>query len=362
MNRFKSIGLLGLGLLLITSCRKDEVIEDVNSDATKYTLEVPAILATYLPSIEIPEDNPMTVEGVELGRQLFYDPILSGDGTQSCASCHVQTDGFTDVNQFSTGIDGVQGNRNAMPLFNLAYYNAFFWDGRAATIEEQAFEPVTNPIEMHNSWTSAVASLQSDSDYPSLFKAAFGTDEIDSVLVSKALAQFERTLLSGNAPFDKYLRGEATGLTEQEEYEMYQGFAIFMDEEKGDCFHCHGDQYNPLWTDNLFHNNGLDASPTDPGLYSVTGDASDYAKFKTPSLRNLAFTAPYMHDGRFATLDEVINHYSIGLQNSSTIDPLMKSVDDGGVQLTPEEKQLLKTFLLSLSDSTFISNPNFQAP
>ena len=135
-----------------------------------------------------------------------------------------------------------------------------------------------------------------------------------------------------------------------------------MDESKGDCFHCHGSENNPLWTDNKFHNNGLDSSLTDLGLGRVTGDPSDNGKFKSPSLRNLIFTAPYMHDGRFSTIDEVINHYSEGLQNSPTIDPLMKKVTQGGVQLSPQEKANLKAFLLSLTDEEFISNPNFSNP
>jgi cytochrome c peroxidase len=162
-------------------------------------------------------------------------------------------------------------------------------------------------------------------------------------------------LISGNSKFDKHLRNEIP-LTTQE----LNGFAVFMDETKGDCFHCHGSDKNPLWTDNQFHNNGLDAVITDEGLAKVTGSPNDKGKFKSPSLRNLAFTAPYMHDGRFSTLEQVINHYSEGLQNSSTIDPLMKKVSTGGVGLTPQEKSDLKAFLLSLSDSDFINNPAFQ--
>ena len=188
-----------------------------------------------------------------------------------------------------------------------------------------------------------------------MFLQAFGTSTIDSTLVTKAIAQFERTLISGNSKFDQYLLGNVD-LTPQE----LNGFNVFITEEKGDCFHCHGTGSNPLWTDNEFHNNGLDAVFTDLGLGAVTGDPNDNAKFKTPSLRNLAFTAPYMHDGRFATLDEVINFYSEGLQNSPTIDPLMKSVNDGGVQLSAQDKADLKAFLLTLTDNDFINNPAFQ--
>jgi cytochrome c peroxidase len=356
----KTIFLLFLIAISIFSCRKDESPETVLP--SNYNLVLPPIIEQYLPPMEIPADNPLTIEGVALGRKLFYDTKLSADNTQACASCHAPTSGFTDPDQFSTGIDGLQGNRNSMPIVNLGWAKKLFWDGRAVSLEDQAFGPVVNPIEMHNTWASAVSVLQEDYLYPELFNQAFGSTVIDSVMVSKAIAQFERTMISGNAPFDRYLRGEETGMTEQEELEVYQGFALFMDETKGDCFHCHGDAYMPLWTDNLFHNNGLDATFTDNGLGLITGNVNDNGKFKTPTLRNLKYTAPYMHDGRFTTLDEVVNHYSFGLQNSSTIDPLMKNVSSGGVALSPVEKGLLIKFLESLSDESYITNPDFQAP
>lgn len=329
-------------------------------EAQPYDLNVPAVFAQYLLPPNVPEDNPMTVEGVELGRKLFYDPILSGDGTQACASCHNQAYAFTDNgNQFSTGIDGIEGTITSMPLFNLAWnnYNTFFWDGRAEGIEGQAHDPVVNPIEMHNVWPSAVAALQQSSVYPNLFEAAFGTSTIDSNLVVKAIAQFERTIISGNSKFDRYLLGQEQ-LTPSE----LSGFQVFMDEAGGDCFHCHGDATNPLWTDNKFHNNGLDSVFTDNGLGDVTGDPADNGKFKTPSLRNLIYTAPYMHDGRFATLDDVLDHYSTGLHYSSTIDPLMKNVAQGGMQMSPQERIDLKAFLLSLTDESFINNSELSAP
>ena len=246
-----------------------------------------------------------------------------------------------------------------MPLFNLAwnYQENFFWDGRASSLENQALQPVVDPVEMHNTWPNAVSSLQATSDYPELFSKAFGTSNIDSTLVSKAIAQFIRTLISSNSRFDQYLRGEIE-LTESER----NGLQVFEDENRGDCFHCHGDPNNPLWTDNDFHNNGLDKVFEDLGRGGVTGDPREFGEFKTPSLRNLAYTAPYMHDGRFETLEEVIDHYSEGLVYSETIDPLMKTVGEGGVQLTEKDKQDLKAFLLSLSDESFINDPDFQKP
>lgn len=321
-----------------------------------YNLEIPALFADKLIAPIIPENNPLTEEGVALGKKLFFDKTLSGDNTQSCASCHNPKKAFTDETRFSDGIDGNFGTRNSMPLFNLAWNfdERFTWDGKDFSLEKQAFEPVSNPIEMHADWKIVIKKLQENSEYPDLFLRAFGTSTIDSVLVTKAIAQFERTLISANSKFDKYLLGTAT-LTPEEQ----NGFNIFMDEAKGDCFHCHGSNNNPLWTDNKFHNNGLDATFTDLGLGKVTGDPNDNGKFKSPSIRNLKFTAPYMHDGRFATLDEVINHYSEGLQKSSTIDPLMKKVNQGGVNLSSKDKADLKAFLLSLSDDAFINNTNF---
>ncbi len=364
--------------LLNTSCRKKEGCTDstaLNYDSravrddgsceyevlnpTAYSLKVPYTFSKYLLPPLIPEDNPMTKEGVELGRKLFYEKILSGDNSMSCAGCHRQANAFADTGRFSMGIDGQLGGRSAMPIFNAAWNNdhLFFWDGRANSIEDQAFGPVVNPVEMHETWVNAVSELQAHSEYPRLFKKVFGTETIDSVLVAKAIAQFERTLISGNSKFDKYLRGEVS-LTPQE----LSGFNVFMDEAGGDCFHCHGSPTNPLWTDNKFRNNGLDAVITDKGLGAITGDPNDDGKFKTPSLRNLSYTAPYMHDGRFATIDDVINFYSVGLQYSPTIDPLMKNVGVGGAQLDPQERLDLKAFLMTLNDEDFVNNPDFSDP
>ncbi|MBD3636186.1 MAG: cytochrome-c peroxidase [Crocinitomicaceae bacterium] len=354
-----------LFVTLFLSCRKDPELSVVGT--TKYQYDYPENFSAYLPPINEPEDNEATEEGVELGRMLFFDKRLSEDNSQSCGSCHLPEASFSDTSQYSIGVDLIAGNRNAMPIINVGWMeNGLFWDGRANSVEAQAFGPVTNPVEMHETWPDAVAKLQQDPNYPLLFQQVFGTSKIDSVLVAKAIAQFERTLISGNAPFDKFVANNfatgSSGWSQDKELLAYQGFALFMDESRGDCFHCHGDLYNPLWTDNLYHNNGLDASFSDNGLGAVTGNPSDNGKFKTPTLRNLAFTAPYMHDGRFETLDEVIQHYSFGLQNSPTIDPLMKSVSQGGVQLNFQEQTALKWFLLSLSDSSFVNNPDVQDP
>jgi len=340
-------------ILLFLSCSK----EDTAYEPTPQLLNIPQLFSDNIIPPIIPTNNPQTVEGIALGKKLFFDTILSSNGTQACASCHAPQNAFTDNTPTSDGIDGVFGTRNSMPLFNLAwnYGERFTWDGKELSLERQAEEPVQNPIELHSNWGNVVSILQMHPEYPELFRLAFKTSTITKELTTKAIAQFERTLISANSKFDRYSLGE-TSLTPQE----LNGLDIFLSEDKGDCFHCHGNPNNPLWTDNIFHNNGLDTTFADLGLGGVTGDPNDNGKFKSPSLRNLAYTAPYMHDGRFATLDDVINHYSEGLQNSSTIDPLMKQINQGGVQLSDEDKADLKAFLLTLSDPSFINNPDFQ--
>lgn len=320
-------------------------------------LEIPEIFSNNIIPPVIPSDNPQTVEGVALGKRLFFDRILSSDQSIACASCHSPQNAFTDDRIVSAGVNGSLGNRNSMPLFNLAwnYNERFAWDGKELSLERQALEPVENPIEMHSDWGDVVDRLSNHPEYPELFRRAFNTSNITKELTTKAIAQFERTLISANSKFDKYSLGQET-LTAQE----LNGLDVFLREDKGDCFHCHGNPNNPLWTDNDFHNNGLDATFTDLGLGAVTGDPNDNGKFRSPSLRNLAFTAPYMHDGRFATLDDVIDFYSEGLQNSPTIDPLMKNIDQGGVQLSTQDKADLKAFLLTLSDPSFLNNSAFQ--
>jgi len=348
------------GFILLISCRKDPKITPVTT--TPYIIEYPEIIAEYLSPLQIPADNPMTVEGVELGRKLFFDERLSADNTKSCGSCHIPSASFSDTTIFSVGIHGIAGDRNAMPLINLGWMTKLFWDGRTETLENQALDPVVNPIEMHDTWPNVASKLQADALYPALFEQVFGTNIIDSVLVTKVLAQFMRTLISANSPFDKYLNTGKSGWNNADQTKAYEGFSVFMDETKGDCFHCHGDAFNPLWTDNAFHNNGLDATFSDNGLGAITGISFDNGKFKSPTLRNLVFTKPYMHDGRFNSLSEVIDHYSSGLISSPTIDPLMKHISTGGSNMNPTDKLNLYWFLVSLSDSSFVTNPAFQDP
>ncbi|WP_452225649.1 cytochrome-c peroxidase [Lacinutrix chionoecetis] len=344
-------------ILSVSACSKDDTPETEAYEPTPQPLNIPQIFQQTIIAPVIPVNNPQTVEGVALGKKLFFDTKLSGDQSMACASCHMPQNAFTDNTPTSEGIDGVFGARNSMPLFNLAwnYGERFTWDGKELSLERQALEPVQNPVEMHSNWDEVVDRLQSDADYPELFRLAFKTSTITKELATNAIAQFERTLISANSKFDKFTLGQTT-LTPQEQ----NGLDVFMDETRGDCFHCHGNPNNPLWTDNIFHNNGLDSTFTDLGLGAVTGDVNDNGKFKSPSLRNLAYTAPYMHDGRFAILEEVIEFYSTGLQDSETIDPLMKKVQQGGVNLSAQDKADLKAFLLTLSDPSFLNNPDFQ--
>ncbi len=364
LSRDRLIGLLIATAIvfLFRFCEKDQALPPADApgeyDPTPYQVELPSHFQNELPPMPVPDDNPLTEEGVKLGKRLFFDPILSADNSISCASCHSPEHAFSDEgNAVSEGVDGREGRRNAMPLFNLAWQDRFNWHGSAETLEEQAFEPVTNPDEMAETWPNVAEKLKADPPYPRLFYEAFGVEDFDSTHVVKAIAQYERTLISGNSKFDQYLNGQ-TSLTPKEA----AGLSVFMAEDQGDCFHCHGDPSNPLWTDGDFHNNALDQTFTDLGLYEVSGNSDHRGLFKTPSLRNLAFTAPYMHDGRFGTLDEVIDHYSEGLVQSPTVDPLMKEVDQGGVQLSSTEKEQLKAFLLSLSDTSFVEKEMERAP
>ena len=337
--------LSGCTDILAVNYNPDAIINDENCiyfSTTPYILETPF----GFPNMNIPTNNPITIEGVLLGDKLFKDPILSANNTQACISCHQISSAFSDPNQFSVGIENIVGNRNASALINLGWNTSFNWDGSTTTLEEQAFEPVRNPIEMNNTWENVEEVLNAHNEYPMLFKNAFNIDYIDSNHVVMALAQIERTLISTNSKFDKFLRNEMQ-LSPSE----LNGYAIF-NSEKADCFHCHGTQ---MFMDNTFHNNGLDTEPfLDLGRANVTEDPLDNGKFKTPTLRNIEFSAPYMHDGRFSSLEEVIEHYNSGGNYSSTVDPLMKKLGIG-LQLTNQEKQDLIAFLKTLSDENFIS-------
>lgn len=350
--------------LAVFACKKDVEItnnkDEYAYDPTPYIIKLPGKGGWSM--FPIPTDNMLTKAKVALGKKLFFDPILSVNNTVSCGSCHDPKKGLTDGLKFSIGVNGKTVSRNSMPLFNLAWADAFaetphryFWDGGANDLERQALAPIVNPLEMANTLPNALLSLQKHPLYPKLFKRAFGSDSITTANLAKAIASYERILISTNSKYDKYLRGEAQ-LTPEE----FNGMFIFAQESKGDCFHCHGNTNSPYFTNFSFRNNGLQSNFTDSGLMRITGLPQDLGKFKVPSLRNLVFTAPYMHDGRFATLESVINFYSEGIKNSATIDPnIAKHVNEGGVNLNPIEKRDLLLFLKTLTDSAFINNIEF---
>lgn len=312
------------------------------------------LLPANFPLFQDPADNPTTVEGIALGRRLFFDTTLSLNHQQSCGSCHQPALSFGDSRRFSLGTDGVsEGTRNAPALFNLVWTRDLFWDGREEGLENQARRPVANPIEMNLPWNEVVSRLQAHAQYPALFERVFGDPEITEDRVVKAIAQFERTLISADSKYDRFLRGEAV-LTDQET----RGERVFFTEQ-GDCFHCHG---NILFTTTRFHDIGLDLAPSDSGLAKVTGLPTDVGKFKVPSLRNIEFTAPYMHDGRFQTLREVIDHYDLHVQDSPNLDPLILARKQRSPLLDEGEKTDLEAFLKTLSDPSYLTNPDFQDP
>jgi cytochrome c peroxidase len=351
-------------IAFLFACKKDQEGQGA-VNTTPYNFPVPANFRAP----EVDPENPLTREGVALGHRLFFEKQLSKDGTLSCAGCHRPENAFSDPRRFSLGVDGTPSKRQAMSLLNLAWSDQFFWDGRSATLREQALLPVPDPTEMHLPWAEAVARLRSSPTYPELFKNAFGTTQITKELVAKALEQYQKALVSYNSPYDKFIRGEGT-LSPA----AMRGMQMFND-EKADCFHCHSTPELLVHPAQIFSNNGLDLVDNingfrDKGLGGFTGIPGDHGKFKVPSLRNLTMTAPYMHDGRFQTLDEVIDFYNEGPKTSPTLDPIMiaeanrRLLQFGrwGLGLTPQEKEDLKAFLIALTDSSILANPLFRPP
>ena len=304
-------------------------------------------MSRTFPIPDLPRDNPLIEERVALGKALFHETALSRDGSISCASCHLSTSAFTDPRRYSIGVDGLTGVRNAMPLFNLAWKSSFFWDGRAPSLRAQALMPIQDHSEMNETLDHVTAKLAANPVYPPLFAKAFGKPEITAEKIGLAIELFVLTLTATDARFDRALRGEAV-LSDAEK----RGFELFMTEFEprtgqygADCFHCHG---GPLLSDHQFHNNGLDGD--DRGRFKITNLPGDDGKFSTPSLRNVALTAPYMHDGRFATLEEVVEHYSTGIHRSPTLDPNLAKHPESGLKLNAVDKAALVAFLRTLTD------------
>jgi len=300
-----------------------------------------------LPPIPIPPDNPPTEETIALGRRLYYDPGLSADGTVSCATCHAPDLSFRDGKALSNGVAGQLGSRRAPTVVNAAYNTLQFWDGRAPSLEKQAEGPLTNPVEMANTLEGVVNYVQSDPKYRALFARAWGTKEITIDLVTRSIGSFERTVVIGNSPFDRfYYRGDKKALSPAAQ----RGLKLFLNQKKGNCSVCHviGKRY-ALFTDNKFHNIGVGADTSgnfeDVGRYVQTKSASDMGAFKTPTLRNIAKTAPYMHDGSLATLKDVVDHYVGGGTSNPHLDKEIHAL----AFLTFNERADLKAFLESLT-------------
>ena len=325
-------------LVLLLNCAKSDPPGDTVS-TTPVSLEYP----DYFPDVIIPDDNPLTAEGIELGRKLYYDRLLGEGGPQdgkSCSSCHSQAAAFTSTKGIAV-----------LPHINLCWNESFLWNGKIeGTMEDIML------FEVDDFFQANIQLLQSDEKYPDLFYSAFGTKTITSERTAKALAQFFRSMISTNSRFDQYMKFEVS-LTPSE----LNGLDIFFT-ERGDCFHCHG---SPLFSDNDFHNIGLDSIFTslNDGRFTISNETTDIGKFKTPTLRNIELTGPYMHDDRFTTLAEVVDHYNTGVLHSSTLDPIMtKPGKETGLGLNPQEKADLVAFLKTLTDTTFTTNPKLSNP
>jgi len=317
---------------------------------------VPAMLAgkvpAHFPQVAWPADNEPVPDGVALGERLFRDVRLSGNRTQSCASCHQEAAALSDPRRFSPGSEGQPGRRQAMPLFNLAWKPSFFWDGRSPSLRHQVLQPIADPREMHSSPEEAVRRIAEDESYREEFGRVFGSPGVDAGRLALSLEQFLLTKISGRAKIDRVLAREA----EFSESEA-RGFALFFGENDpghgmrgADCFHCHGGAH---FTNHQFADNGLDADGQrrDEGRFAVTGQESDRGKFMVPSLRNVALTAPYMYDGRLATLEAVVDHYNAGLQASAGLDAnLARHRARGGLGLSAAERADLVAFLRTLTD------------
>ncbi len=357
--KYKILTIILMFCIAFYACKDEETTTGVTYDDTPYSLEI-----GQFPPPSIADDNKLTIQGVKLGKMLFYEKMLSKDGTQACASCHRQEHAFTDTARFSTGVQGKLGGRQAMTIFNMAWHtNEFFWDGRAHLLRDQSLLPIQDELEMDESLENVIAKLSNSQTYKDQFTRVFGSDEITSAKISLAMEQFMNSIVSHDSKYDRYLAGVDT-LTASEERGRILFFAdynpFFPDESGADCAHCHsGDNF----ANNLYMNNGLDGNmPQDEGRSKVTKDMSDRAKFKVTSLRNIEVTGPYMHDGRFTTLDEVVEHYNNGIKNSSTLDPALEQTIALGLMLDAQEKADLIAFLKTLTDQTFLTNPEYSNP
>ena len=374
MSRYVEILIIGsltfLIALICVSCDETEKAQ------TPYQFDLPS----YFPSnLNVSDDNPVTVEGVRLGRHLFYDGRLSGrtdaDSMMCCATCHRQENSFDAgidnplfPGGFTCGLTGIRTNHVTMPLVNLVFnHNGYTWNGSLGRqnpaenmrcLEDMLWIVITAEDELCGD-TNAVRTLfQSLPEYSEMFEDAFGTSEVTVDRMGRAIAQFVNSIVSCDSKFDRYLKGEEE-LAEEE----LLGYELFMTEEGGDCFHCHGGAGNPLFTTNKYYNNGKDSVFTDENdRFKVTLREYDKGAYRAPSLRNLKYTAPYMHDGRYSTIDEVLDFYNTKVLNTPYTDVLMHHAPEGGVHLTPREISAIKSFLMTLTDESVITNEKYSNP
>ncbi len=349
-QRFFGFLLYGvLAILCLTGCWQ-------SGETGAFLPEIPKNMGGELP---FPEQNPFTREGVELGRALFYDPMLSANGKVACASCHEQRFAFSDGEALAArGVSGKPLLRNSPPLFNLAWHGDFFWDGGAKNLESLVFAPLTHPDEMGADLTETLQKLQEHPVYPAKFKAAFGTDSIQSALVARAIAQFLRTLVSTGSRYDRYMRREPGAHMNKEEL---KGLRLTMQK----CGACHNSEH---FSNFQHHNIGLDSvfsqdhEGMGQGRYRISLDKRDLGAYKTPSLRNLAVTGPYMHDGRYATLEEAVAHYDSAVLVTPSLSWAMYTDGKPNIALAPEETTAIVAFLHTLTDSAFLGNPVYAPP
>lgn len=335
-------------------------------------------LPPFMVEPTVPADNPMTEEAIALGRHLFYDPLLSQDGGIACASCHQQAHGFSDPRAKSLGVGGQVGRRNSMALFNLAWSDRFFWDGRAPTLEDQVLIPIQDPKEMARDLDTLVADLKASDRYPPMFRAAFGEAGISADTVAKALAQFVRTLVSFDSPWDHFDENQPERTFRNDA--QLRGWMVFMQpfplgDPKGVlglCNDCHdldhgvrkdwNAHYAGTFTTSELRHDGM-VDPADAGAFEVTGREEDRGKFKVPSLRNILHTGPYMHDGRFATLREVLEHYNEHIVATPTTDAiLMRDGEALTMNLTSEQIDDVVAFFELFDDATLRTNPAWSSP
>lgn len=346
---FKLLLLAAVFLSCTPPERNPDSLTHLRYDPEPYVLNEPARFVR----MNVPAGNPLTVAGVALGKQLFFDPILSSDSTLSCSGCHLPQKAFSDGRVRSQGLHGHLTRRNAPTLLNVGYQtNGLFWDGRAISLEELVVQPIQDTNEMAHDWNLLLPELQRHPDYPALFRRAFGIENVNEIsqeLTARALAQFLRTLISGDSKYDRY----KAGLVELSASED-RGRRIFFDIEDGvptsECGHCH---VEPLFSGMEYFNNGLDevSGPDDfpdPGLGGISGRTGEMGAFRTPGLRNIALTSPYMHDGRFGTLEEVIDHYTRGGQYGEHVHPNVRKLD-----FSDRDRADLIAFLKTLTDAAY---------